>query len=204
MDRHGNLVIIEMLQDYKTAMGGTDNSYIRPFGNRHPYFVSHSIGFPDGVKVCVRRTINNQTFDENIFDMSDNFAKKFNGYYRGSVNLYDPSLTYPIQKYNAQYYSDRRIPWEQDVLRADYLRWPVKYNGTGIKVLHAPAEKSDTGHPYYQYGYDFTPKHEDPITGMRTTHSNKSYPEIKYDITRLEQGYSVWKQEQAIFGNNHL
>lgn len=188
----------------QTVMGGSDNSYIRPWGNCVPGYKAYPIGFPDGVKMCVRQTTNNQDIDQNIFDMGKNFSNQFNGYYRGSVNLYNPSLIFPVQDYNPQFYSDRRIPWEQDVLRADYLKWPVRYNGTGIRVLHAPAEKRDTGHPYYQYGYDFTPKHEDPATGMRTTHSNKSFPEMKYDITRLPQPYEIWRKEQSIFGDHHL
>jgi len=186
-----------------SVMGGQDDSYVRPFGNCHPDYMGIPIGNPEGVLMCVRRVDEcGRRFGNTLQQKSNADIQDLNGYQRAAVNLYDPTAQLPTQKWNPQYFSDRRIPWEQDLIRHDYLRWPIKYDATGVEVLHAPAQGRDEGKPYYQYAYDFTPV-EDPDTGMRVAKSiNDNAPEIKYDITRLHQAYPLWKSEQAVFGRN--
>jgi hypothetical protein len=187
------------------TMKGQDDHYVRPFGECHPDFVAHPIGNPNGVKICVRRT------DENgkrigVQAQENEIQKEryMNGYWRGSVNLYDPTLKKPVQKWNPQAYHNRRIPWEQDLLRDDYLKWEVKYNETGLKPTHSPSQLCDTDKPYFQYGYSYTPQ-EDRKTGFRVGETlSDSLPEIKYDVTKLHQSYPLWKREQKFVGNKDV
>lgn len=196
------------------TMSGQDDHYLRPFGRCHPDFKEIPIGNPYGVKVCLRRTQQN---GERIGDYKVP-GDQNNGYYRGSVNLYNPRQQYPTQKWNPYNYSDRRIPWEQDLIREDYLRLPIKYNGTGLKLLNQPDECSvpQNGKQYtpssgrlphrggfYEYGYSYTPK-EDKLTGLRTaSRPDQSIPERKYDITRpYPQPFELWKKEQEAVGRS--
>jgi hypothetical protein len=184
-----------------STLGGMEDSYIKLQGNCHPDFTTHPIGRPDGVKVCMRKPPPDQAGPPgggcSPRDNAEFQKRSSQGYNRGSVRMYDVKADFPVQEWNPQYYADRRTPWEQDLLAKDYLRWPLRYSGTGINPLHAPAQLRDTGKPYYQYGYSFTPE-EDYNTGARiATKSNQSLPEVKYDVTRLHQPYTVWKHEQA-------
>jgi hypothetical protein len=185
------------------TMRGQDDHYLRPYERCHPDYMEIPIGNPYGVKVCVRKV---QPNGKRVGDYSDVLkdADKNNGYYRGSVNLYNPCQKYPTQKWNPQNYSDRRIPWEQDLLRDDYLRLPIKYDATGIRLLNQPAELNESNNNqkykgFYKYGYSFTPK-EDKDTGMRVPGA-QSRPELKYDVTRpYPQPYELWKSEQKSVG----
>lgn len=189
------------------TMGGQDDHYLRPYERCHPDYMEIPIGDPYGVKVCMRRI---QPNGKRIGDYSDVLkdADKNNGYYRGSINLYNPCQRYPTQKWNPQNYSDRRIPWEQNLIREDYLRLPIRYNGTGLKLLNQPAErtsgdeeKNQKYRGFYKYGYSYTPK-EDKLTGERVaSRPDQSRPEPKYDITRpYPQPYELWKREQEVEG----
>ena len=122
------------------------------------------------------------------------------GYHRGSVNLYDTRKDFPTQEWNPQYYADRRMPWEQDLLKADYPHWPLAYNGTGIKTLRTPLELRDSERPYFEYGYSFTPKEDDKTGNRIASKISDSIPPYKYDVTRLHNPYPVWKQEQSYMG----
>lgn len=184
------------LPDNRT-MSGQDDHYIRPYERCHPDYMEIPIGNPYGVKVCVRRV---QPDGNRIGDYKPP-GDENNGYYRGATNLYNPRQVYPTQKWNPYNYSDRRIPWEQDLLRDDYLKWPIQYNGTGIKINHPPDECNGGQTGFYQYGYSYTPK-EDKQTGLRTASSpSQSIPERKYDVTRpYPQPFELWKKEQENVG----
>jgi hypothetical protein len=186
-----------------SQMGGQDDSYLRSYGECHPDFMAIPIGNPTGVKMCVRRVDPyGRRFGETptINATKELVDQKLNGYWRASPNLYDPRIQKPVQLWNPDAFPDRRTPYEQDLLRDDYLRWPVKYNGNGINLNRAPAEGKDTGHAYYQYGDDFTPM-EDHETGRRIATSMKdNVPRPKYDITRLVQPYPIWKRAQSAHG----
>lgn len=189
-----------------SPLGGIEDSHIKLQGNCHPDFFTVPIGRPDGVKMCVRKPLvgKNSVGCSPLSRIGDPLHAKAQflknqdqGYNRGSVRMYDTQANFPIQEWNPQYYADRRMPWEQDLLRRDYPRTmaELRYSGTGIETLRTPSELRDTGRPYYQYQYSFTPK-EDWQTGMRTaTRPDQSLPEIKYDVTRLHQPYPVWKDE---------
>jgi hypothetical protein len=192
-----------------SPLGGMEDSYIRLQGNCHPDFITYPIGRAEGVKMCVRKPLvgaNNvgcsplARIGEPLHAQAEWQKRRNQGYNRGSVRLYDPQANFPIQEWNPQYYADRRIPWEQDLLARDYLRWPLKYSGTGIDTLHAPAQLRDTGKPYYQYGYSFTPKDGWQYGDRTATRPDQSEPEIKYDVTRLHQPYTIWKNEQEYMG----
>lgn len=208
-----SFLLQERLKDPKTwtfglpdsVMGGQDDHYLRSYGECHPDYMAIPIGNPTGVKVCVRRVDHcGRRFGETPLLEAQSKIEQANGYYRGSVNLYDPMATIPQQDWNPQYYSSRRIPWEQDLLRKDYLRWEIKYNGTGVNLLHSPHELRDKNKPYYQYGYSYTPSDLEGTTwDPRTaTDPRDNLPEPKYDVTRLHQPFTVWKDEQRYMGQN--
>ena len=178
--------------DGSLPLGGQEDVNVRPWGECHPDFVAHPIEHQLGVKVCVRR---NAAHERNCREAYDpNGPNMDSGYFRGSVNLYDPTATVPTQMTNPQYFHDRRIPWEGDLTRADLIHNPIRYNATGIKVMHAPLEGRDRGHPYFQYGGDFTPV-ESNDTGRRiATSEADNVPPPKYDVTRAHQPYPMWKE----------
>lgn len=188
-----------------SSLGGIEDSYIRLQGNCHPDFITHTIGKPGGVKLCVRKPLVgsnavgcslNERIGDPLHHKARDIKERSQGYNRASPRLYDVKSDFPVQEWNPQYYADRRMPWEQDLLARDYQRWPMTYSGTGIKTLRTPSQLRDEGKPYYQYGYSYTPN-EDYDTGMRTaTRPDQSVPPVKYDVTRLHQPYPVWKREQ--------
>lgn len=190
-----------------SPLGGIEDSYIKLQGVCHPDFDTHIIGKPGGVKMCVRKYPNSPTcssanrIGDPLTSMAEDKKRNSQGYNRGSVRMYDVKSDFPVQDWNPQYYADRRIPWEQDLLSKDYLRWPIKFSGTGIKTLRTPTELRDANKPYYEYAYSFTPK-EDFQTGNRIgVTQSQSLPEIKYDINRLHQPYPIWKNEQNVVKN---
>lgn len=93
------------------------------------------------------------------------------------------------------------MPYDADLVLADYPRRPVRFATTGIGTVRTPAQLNDAGHPYWEYSLTFTPK-EDPKTGMRvaTNWSTEQAPP-KYDITRLHQTYPVFKRETEYVGH---
>jgi hypothetical protein len=128
--------------------------------------------------------------------------KKSNGYYRGSVRMYDPFAMTPIQEQNPEFYSDRRSPYDADLIRADLPRLGMAYSGTGIKTLRVPHQLLDANKPYFSYAESFTPI-EDPETGKRTaTRMDQAVSPPKWDINRLHQVYPVWKREGEYLGVN--
>jgi len=193
-----------------SSLGGIEDSYIKLQGNCHPDFLTYPIGRAEGVKMCVRKPLNGENkvgcsptsrIGDPLHARAAWEKQTSQGYNRGSVRMYDVKSDFPVQEWNPQYYADRRTPWEQDLLSKDYQRWPLRYSGTGISLLRAPAQLRDTGNPYYQYGYSFTPE-EGRATGARiATKPDQSLPELKYDVTRLHQPYTVWKNEQEWMGS---
>ena len=101
----------------------------------------------------------------------------------------------PTQQWNPQYYSDRRTPYEADLIRDDYLRLPLRYSGMGIEALRTPHELMDAKTPYLEYGYSFTPKEGYEYGDRVATSWSQTIPPPKYDITRLHQPYPIWKRE---------
>ena len=185
-----------------SPLGGLEDSYLKINGPCHPDFITTPIGRPYGAKMCVRRSDQcGRRIGDTMMLKSEETIRNSQGFHRASVDLYDPKADIPNQKWNPQYYSSRRAPYEQDNIRADLWRMPVKYSGTGIDPLRTPAELRDKGKPYMEYAYSFTPD-EDQATGMRTASNWKqAKPEPKYDVTRLHQPYPIWKREMEYMGH---
>lgn len=191
----------------KWDFGDISDHYLRPWGECHPDYKAIPIDNPYGVKVCVKR------------HPEPTSPPVFNGYFRASPKLYEPITSQLEQrnsrsftaKYvtqagrNPQRYSDRRMPHEQDLLRSDYPKLDINYEGTGIRPLHAP---NDEYGPYYQYGFSYTPHENSNPRSMEwhpriATHPSQTVPPVKYDITRLQQPYPVWKDEHSYVGNSY-
>jgi len=133
-----------------------------------------------------------------------------NGYHRYSINLYDPYAEYPTAITNPAFYSSRRIPSEQDLYRADYIKSDVRYNANGINLVRTPDQDHgmygyNKGDAYYEYAYSFTPKENDNSqwdTRKPNLIQRDSIPGPKYDVTRLEQPYDIWRREQLVVAKN--
>ena len=108
---------------------GSDPSthYINPFTECHPGDLAIPIGREDGVKVCMKSQYQpKDTLLENAAK-----GKKINALYK-SYNLYYPSAEFQNRPFN---------PWpeggmdRQDLLRKDYIKVPIRYNGTGLENM---------------------------------------------------------------------
>ncbi len=184
------------------TLGGLEDRHIRISGNCHPDFVSVPIGSAQGAQLCVRRTDQcGAEIGTTLMNQTDRTIEESQGYNRACVNLYDVHQKLPTQQLNPYPYSSRRMPYDADLFRRDYIHAPLNYSGTGIKALRTPAELGDTGHPYLEYAMSFTPQ-EDPATGMRTATSwNQNVPVPKYDVTQLHQRWPIQKNETAYMGH---
>lgn len=186
----------------ESPLGGMEDQYLRLQGECHPDFTTTPIGTPQGPKLCRRRRDRcGREVDRSLNEYAAYRIESAQGYHRGCLNMYDERQRFPEQRQNAAFYSDRRTPWDADLVRRDYLRRPVKFASTGIGTVRTPAELSDAGVPYWEYAYTFTPR-EDPKTGMRTaTNWSQEVAPPKYDITRLHQPWNVWKREAEVVGH---
>jgi len=139
---------------------GTDlgDSYVKLNGECHPDFVATPIGRPTGPKVCIRK--------KEPLPLSRapsgrcGVSHKNNGVHKKMPDLYDLTKTTATQQWNPAHYSDRRCPYESDLIKDDYLQWPLKFDGLG---WNPPREKNDD---ILSYAYSYMPK-SDPDTGTR-------------------------------------
>jgi len=160
--------------------GNYADHYIKPFNDCHPDFVSHSIGRPDGVKVCVRRVGQLPPKQEQ--------KPKTNGLTRFSPNLYYPGELPGIDN-NTYRFNARRIPNEDGLSLNDLYKMPIKYDGIGAKEVHIPRDPQrnnmgpGNGMIYYQYYLD-----------------SSTYPPAKYDVTHLHQRYPLWREAMKMRG----
>ncbi len=187
------------------TLGGLEDRYLKLQGECHPDFTSSPIGHPQGVKMCTRIVDGKgkPVVDGKVEDKERILREQGpRGYYRGVVNLYDVTKRVPDQEWNPQFYHDRRIPWESDLLLRDYIRAPVKFSSTGIECTRTPNdEPGDNSGPFYEYGYSFSPL-EDKLTGKRIATSwADTVPPVKYDVTRLIQPFPRWKVEHEHMGH---
>lgn len=184
------------------TLGGLEDRYLKIVGECHPDFNAVPIGNPDGAKLCVRKTdACGLSIGDTMMERSRREIDNTQGYYRGSVNLYDVREMVPYQQINPEAYSSRRIPWEGDLVRRDYLHRPLNFGGIGINPVRIPHQLFDEDKPYWSYDFTFTPR-EDPLTGKRIATSPKdNVPPPKYDITQLHQRYPVAKREAEYVGN---
>lgn len=184
------------------TLGGMEDRYIRTQGECHPDFAAIPIGNPQGANLCVRRLDPcGNTIGTMLQRKSEKQIEDSQGFYRGSVNLYDVKDMVPYQQINPEEYSSRRIPWEGDLVRRDYLHRQINYGATGITPVRTPHELLDADKPYWSYDFVYTPI-EDPLTGRRVaTKLSDNVPPPKYDITQLHQRYPVALKEAEIVGN---
>ncbi len=178
------------------TLGGMEDRYLRTEGECHPDFAAVPIGNPTGMKMCVRKP---DACGNTIGDTQEAKQKQLiegtQGYFRGSVDLYDVYRMEPYQQINPEAYATRRTPWEADLIRRDYLHKPINYGGSGINPVRTPHQKLDANSPYWEYDFTFTPM-EDKLTGRRiATKFSENVPPPKYDINQLHQRYPVWKRE---------
>lgn len=178
--------------EHDSPLGGLEHTHVKINGDCHPDFYAVPIGGPYNAKLCRRKLISQEPIKR---------EQPKTGYYRAVLNLYDVNAVTPTQITNPEAYPDRRIPWEADLIREDYLRLPVKYNANGIQTVRTPHELKDAPNPYFEYGFSFTP-HENPSDGRRiATNLSQTIPPVKYDVTRLVQPYDTWKREHAYVRN---
>lgn len=165
-----------------SPLGGWEDSYVTPGATHecHPDFKAIPIGNPYGFMMCVRRRPNGKRLDVPLNPIDPSM---YNGYWKFSADLYRPWLGQQIQMYDPYGYTSRTTQNESYLHREDYLARDIVYNGTGIFPTHTPLPENQK--PLGQYGFSYTPS-----------------PPAKYDITRLQQAYPVWKSEQKHIGVN--
>lgn len=202
-----SVLIKKRLQEGNIWKFGDESShYIRPVNDCLPGDIAIPIGNTWGAKICIRPQQRDQNIQINqTNDMIDKMIP-YAGLNRGSVNLYDPSKRYPIQQWNPQRYEDRRIPNESLLLQNDYLRWPIKYNATGLETIHAPPmnrkavpfENPPPFKPYYSYGYSYMAMDDSTNTWAprSTSTPGTRCPTPLYDRTRAHQPYPIYEKEQ--------
>jgi hypothetical protein len=188
-----------------SPLGGLEDAYLRISGECHPNFIAVPLKNRYGTKWCLRKPevgcAPNHEIGERLVTKAVEKVEESQGYHRGSVDMYDTAANLPNQEWNPQFYSDRRTPWEGDLMKRDYIHLPINFNGTGIQTMRTPTELRDTGRPYYEYGYSFTPD-EDPSTGMRTATSfSQTKSPVKWNVTQAYQPYITFQNEHEYVRN---
>ena len=194
------------LWNYSTpgsSLGGLEDKYIRSQGECHPDFAAIPIGNPQGALLCVRKLDPcGDPIGTALQRKSERDIENSQGFYRGSVNLYDVHAMVPTQQIIPEEYSSRRAPWEGDLVRRDYIHHQLNYGATGITPVRTPHELLDADKPYWSYDFTFSPR-EDPLTGRRiATKLSDNVPPPVYDITQLHQRYPIAKHEAEYVGNH--
>lgn len=184
------------------TLGGMEDRYIRSQGECHPDFAAIPIGNPQGALLCVRKLDScGDPIGTAMQEKSKRDIENSQGFYRGSVNLYNVHDMVPTQQINPEEYSSRRIPWEGDLVRRDYLHRQLNYGATGITPVRTPHELLDADKPYWSYDQTFLP-HEDPLTGKRiATKLSDNVPPPVYDINQLHQRFPINMKESEYIGN---
>ncbi|HSA76276.1 MAG TPA: hypothetical protein VLE02_01905 [Nitrosarchaeum sp.] len=160
--------------DASLPLGGWEDHYITPGGTHecHPDFIAHPVNGKYGFMICTRK---NRDSDRHLSLSADDV----NDYDKYAVDLYTPKNKNPRVLQQPYSLDQRRMPYESHHITDDYVRLPFKYNGTGVKVNNTPG----SGSPYSEFGFSYTP-----------------YPPYKYDITRLQQPYEIWKKSREYVG----
>lgn len=160
-------------------LGGWEDHYVTDGANGEclPSYYAIPIGNPYGFMMCVKRKGDGGKTLDIIQDPID--ASRWNGYHKYSADMYRPWRKTAIQHFDPLYYHDRRTPHEAELIANDHLRLPMKYNATGVSPIHTPGKPPEKTR-FFEYGFSYTDDH----------------PPYKYDITREQQPYPVWKNTQ--------
>lgn len=177
------------------TLGGMEDHYTENIGLTHclPGFEAVPIGNPYGIGIC-RRIEREEDRRKDEIQRLVATSRWWNGDSKYQADLYDPTQLkqrtindlYPYHSRTAGA-DDPRYPGiqnEEYYILNDYLPRQFRYNGTGIQPVHTPF----SGFPrdsnqYYEYGFSYT-----------------NYPPPKYDVTRLEQPYPIWREEMLRMG----
>lgn len=120
------------------GLGGLSNHHIIPGGTHkcHPDFESHPIGLdsPLSWQMCIRKKVELP---------STPLPKTPNGYYK-SKNLYSLDSD-PLTISNPRSVEGRTMPHIKYHMDEDYLRLPMKFDGTGVR----PGGRFRKGYRYH-------------------------------------------------------
>lgn len=189
-----------------SPLGGWEDHYVTPGHTHecHPDFKAIPIGNPYGFMMCVRKKASqlNECRGYARIGGSVPDPQKLNGVVRFSNDLYDPRRIQPRQDFNPTPIAQRQgldprraaIPNLQYLIENDYIYRPFNYNGTGIGPAFATEGTPNPNipsPPYTRDGEGRFPSY---------AYSALRNPPYKFDITRLEQPYPVWREEKKRLG----
>lgn len=183
------------------SLGGTEDAYIINSAHREcrSGFQAIPIGNPYGFAICKRMTgpcgtdaadFGTSAAKEAPVVRHEQNVEKFQGDSKFSADLYNPWYKRQVQMYNPDYYNERfKIPEFEYAVLNDYYDRRFEYNGTGISPKHQIMVEPGTGNP-------LAPQPKDYQYAFARTNN----PPPKYDPSRLQQPYPVWKSEQQFYG----
>lgn len=162
------------------SFGRWEDHYIRPYGECHPDYVAVPMGRVDGPKICIKKKdpctghpVSHQGFEDRKYPPEQK-------YHKFKADMYDMEREEPVQLHNPYSYGDRRMPNESFLIRNDYVKSEIKYDGHGLTPLLTPGDVK-----FREYAYDYI---QDPPP--------------RYDVTRLHQPYPLWKNAQEYHGRD--
>lgn len=143
--------------------------YIRVNGECLTGFTAHSIGSVTGPKICVR----DMKAEQKRPPMHPRKTQSRNEASYGNVDLYNPTASQPRQVSDPRSFQQRRNPYEESLVRDDYVATSHLYDGTGLyeRSQYAPSFRSN---------YD---------------HLSQAPP--KLDVTQMTDRYAVWKTREV-------
>ena len=175
------------LGDESLPLGGWEDHYIIDGARRncHPDYITIPIGHAYGFAVCKKKRSQDPTKDLHSaprgVDPRGNHVSRWNGYHKGSTDMYSPWNKYPRQITNPQHYTQRVPPNYHNNMLNDYTTRQFNYNGTG--VYHTRTTRDGQMLPVSAR------QHEYGMSYLKT-------PPPKYDVRRGEQPYPIWKAER--------
>lgn len=176
------------------TLGGMEDHYVTNIGLTHclPGFEAVPIGGnPYGMGIC-KRIYREEDIRKDEIKRLAATSRWWNGDSKYQADLYDPSQLkqrtitdlYPYHSRTAGADDFPGFNNEQYYILNDYLPRQIRYNGTGIQPVNTPFSSFPRGtDKYFEYGFSYT-----------------DIPPPKYDVTRLEQPYPVWRQEMLRLG----
>jgi hypothetical protein len=167
--------------DKSLPLGGWEDHYITPGGTHecHPDYIAHPVNGKYGFMICVRKKVDAERYRH----VSNEEMNTLNDYYKYSVDMYTPKNKEPRKLQDPYTVDQRRMPNESYLIANDYVRLPFKYNGTGVKLNNTPDYTLKGNKKFSEFGFSYC----------------NDIP-YKYDVTRLQQPYPVWKKSKKYIG----